>query len=73
VYQAQILERVHALGAAAQLAWRLRPAQQQFAQDGRLWPRKIESLRQAMLVFRHAAVRGGRSRQPVLTQPAQRL
>src|ERR1041384_3167752 len=49
----EILEGMHTLGAASQFPWRLRPPQQQQAQDSRLVAIEVEGFLQPVLVFGH--------------------
>ena len=68
------VERMQALGAAAQFAGSLRPAQQQHTHQRRLGATEIERLAQPMLVLGHAAIRGPRAAgQPHIFKPMQSL
>src|SRR5205814_10099482 len=53
----QIVERMHALGARAEFAGRLRAAQEQDAKDGDLVAIEVEGLLEAAFVLGDAAVR----------------
>ena len=69
----QVFKAMHALGASAQFAGRLRASQQQHAQDRRFRAGKVEYLLQAMLILGHASVcAAGGTGQPLVTQVAQR-
>jgi len=58
LHGAEVVERMHAFGAGAELAGCLRAAQQQNAEDGDLVTIKVEGFLKAMLVLGDAAVRG---------------
>jgi hypothetical protein len=64
LHGAEIVEGVHALGAGAEFAGRLRTAQEQDAENGDFVAIEVESFLQAVLVLGDAAVRGadGRTR-----------
>ncbi len=71
---ADLFEAVHALGAAAQFAGRLRTAQQQHADQRRFGAAEVERFAQPVLVLRDAPV--GRARaagQAVVFKAVQRL
>ena len=55
----QVVERVHALGARSEFAWRLGATEEQDADQGGLVAMEIEDVGEAMLVFCDAAVGGG--------------
>ena len=52
----EVIEVMHALSAAAEFAGSLRAAQKEFAEDGGLETREVESLLKAVLVFGDAAI-----------------
>ncbi len=58
LHGAQIVKRMHALGARAEFAGGLRAAQEQDGEDGDLVTIKVEGFLEAMLVLSDAAVRG---------------
>ncbi len=57
LHRAQVVERMHALGAGAKFARRLRAAQQQDAEDGNLVTIEVEGFLEAVLILGDAAVR----------------
>ena len=57
LHGAEIIERMHAFGAGAKFAGRLRTAQKQNAQDGDFVAIEVEGFLQAVLVLGDAAVR----------------
>ena len=71
---AQFVKMVHALGAAAEFAWRLRTAQQQNAHDRRLTAVEVKSFLEAVFEFGDASIEGvGGAREAVLFEAAQGL
>ena len=58
LHGAQVFERVHAFRAGAEFAGRLRPAEQQDAEDGNFVTIEVEGFLKAMLVLGDATVRG---------------
>ncbi len=58
LHGAQVVERMHALGASAQFAGGLRTAQQQDTEDGDFVAVEIEGFLETVLVLGDAAVRG---------------
>jgi hypothetical protein len=58
LYSAQVVERVHAFGAAAKFAGRLGTTEQQDTEDGDFVAIEIEGFLEAVFVLRNAAVRG---------------
>ncbi|SRR5713226_3136539 len=57
LHSAQVVEGMHAFGASAQLAGRLRATQQQDAENGDLVTIEIEGFLETVFVLGHAAVR----------------
>ena len=58
LHGAEIVERMHAFGAGAELAGRLRAAQEQDAENGDFVAIEVEGILEAVLVLGDAAVRG---------------
>src|SRR5882672_6287378 len=58
LYGAEIVERMHAFGAGAEFAGRLRAAQEQDAENGDFVAIEVEGFLQAVFVLGDAAVRG---------------
>src|SRR5205814_6072281 len=58
LHGAEVVERVHAFGAGAKLAGRLRTAKEQDAKDGDFVAIEIEGFLEAVFVLGDAAVRG---------------
>ncbi len=72
-YFIQVFKAMHALGASAQLAGRLRAAQQQHAEDRRFRAGKVKDLLQAVFILCHSTLGAARhSRQLLVAQVAQR-
>jgi len=70
---AEFIEVMHALSTAAQLARRLRAAQQEFAHNGGFAAIEVEGVLKAMLIFGDASIGGADgAHQGVVLQNAKR-
>ena len=69
---AQILEGMHALGAASEFSGRLRATEQKFAEDGGFRAGEVESVGKPMLVFGDAAVAASGADENLLAERTQR-
>ncbi len=62
---------MHAFGAAAEFAGRLRAAEKEFADDGGFGAREIENFGEAMFVFGDAAVAAGGAGEHLIAERAE--